>query len=389
MSEDGGIPRRSSFGGGSRMSSLPTTPVEGVGRVTLIVVACALLLAAVFAIRSLIAPLLLGACVASIVRPWMVRFRRFGGPQRAAAVATAAVVLVIALPLVAVTIPVISEVRSIVALVRSGNYGALQPSLDAAAPIAGSPRDMIHALGPRVADALPGLLSTAGEVALGVFVFLMTLYYVLLDGTRAMAFARRISPLASQHLDALVREFVVVGRAVLISIGATALVEGGVAGIAYFALGLPNAALLTVITAIAALIPIGTILVWGPLAAVLWSQGRTFASVVIVITGAVVISGIDHLARPYLTRIARSKMHPLLVFVGMFGGLASLGAWGLFAGPLIVALCVVTLRLYDREQRARALGETLAALPIAPLLIESAPKERTDVTPARVVASGE
>jgi predicted PurR-regulated permease PerM len=379
VNQDEGM-RRSSLGG-SRLSSLPpTTPVEGVGRITLIVVACALVLAATFAIRSLIAPLLLGACVASFVRPWMVRFRMFGGPRRAAAAATASVVLLIALPLVALTIPVVSELRSIVGLVRSGKLGALQPSFDAAAPIAGSPRDMMHALGPRVADALPGLIGTAGELALGVFVFLMTLYYVLLDGTRAMTFARRISPLASQHLDALVREFVVVGRAVLVSIGLTALVEGGVAGIAYFSLGLPSAALLTVITAIAALVPIGTILVWGPVAAVLWSQGRTFAALVVVFTGAVVISGIDHLARPYLARVAKTRLHPLLVFVGMFGGMASLGGWGLFAGPLVVALCVAALRLYDREQRARLIAATgyTQALPIAPLIIESGVIERPE-----------
>lgn len=387
VNQDDGA-NRSSLG--SRLSSLPpTTPVEGVGRITLIVVACALVLAALVAIRSLIAPLLLGACVAAMVRPWMIRFRSLGGPRRAAAAATASVVLVIALPLVAVTVPVVSELRSLVALVRSGKLAALQPSLDAAAPIAGSPREVLHALGPRIADALPGLISTATELALGIFVFLMTLYYVLLDGARAMAFARRISPLASVHLDALVREFVSVGRAVLISIGVTALVEGGVAGIAYFALGMPNAALLTVLTAIAALVPIGTILVWGPLAAVLWSQGRTFASLTIVFTGAVVISGIDHLARPYLARVARTRLHPLLVFVGMFGGMASLGGWGLFAGPLVVALCVAALRLYDREQRAR-----MIVLPVSPVVIESGVMERgsAEAPPhsnERVVVAGE
>jgi predicted PurR-regulated permease PerM len=396
VNQDEGATRRSSLGG-SRLSSLPpTTPVEGVGRVALILVSGALVLGALYAIRSLIAPLLLGACVAAMVRPWMVRLRGLGGPRRAAAAATASVVLLIALPLVAVTVPVVSELRSVVSLVRSGKLVALQPSLDAAMPIAGSPRDMVHAIGPRIAESVPSLVGTASEVALGVFVFLMTLYYVLLDGKRAMSFVRRISPLASQHVDALVAEFVVVGRAVLVSVGLTALVEGGVAGIAYFSLGIPSAALLTVITAIAALLPLGTILVWGPLAAVLWSQGRTFAALVIVFTGLVVISGIDHLARPYLARVARTRLHPLLVFVGMFGGMASLGAWGLFAGPLVVALCVAALRLYDREQRARALGTTgivANALPIAPLIIESSvdsgviAKDSEHVGPAEVVES--
>jgi predicted PurR-regulated permease PerM len=198
------------------------------------------------------------------------------------------------------------------------------------------------------------LIGTATELALGVLVFVMTVYYVLLDGHAAMGFARRVSPLAGSHVDAFVREFVDVGRAVLVSIALTASLEGSVAGIAYFALGLPSAALLTVLTALAAIVPIGTVLVWGPVAVVLWSQGRTFAATVLVITGLVVIGIIDHFARPYLARTRRSRLHPLLMLVGMLGGTASLGGFGLFAGPLIVALCVTALRLWDREQRARA-----------------------------------
>lgn len=344
------------FALGARSSSqsvLPTTPVEGVGRIALVVVACALALAALVAIRSLIAPMLLGACVGAIVRPWMLRLRRFG-PKRAAAAATAAVVLVLVLPLVAIAVPIVSEVRTLVALVKAGRLAALEPTFGAT-HLVGSPRELLAAIGPRVADALPGLLGAASEIALGVFVFLMTLYYALVDGERAMIFARRIAPLAREHFDALTREFVVVGRAVLVSVGLTALVEGGAAGIAYFAIGLDSAALLTVLTMIAALVPIGTILVWGPIAATLFSQGRTFAALVVVFVGVVVISGIDHLVRPQLARVARARVHPLLVFVGMFGGMASLGGWGLFAGPLIVALGVAALRLWDREQRARAL----------------------------------
>ncbi len=332
--------------------------MEGVGRTTLVVVACVLVVAALIATRSLVAPVLLGACVAAIVRPWTDRLRRFG-PRRAAAGITAAVVLAFAVPLAAISMAVLSEARTLVALVRAGRIAQVASVLGATESLAASPRDLVHALGPRVADAVPGLLSSAGELALGVFVFLMSLYYVLADGDRAMAFARRVSPLARQHLDALVEEFVEVGRAVLVSIALTAIVEGGAAGIAYLAIGLPSAAFLTVLTAIAALIPIGTVIVWGPVAALLWSEGRVFAAGVVVFTGVVVIGGIDHLVRPQLARLSRARLHPLLVFVGMFGGLASLGAWGLFAGPLVVALGVAALRLWDREQRARAHASAL------------------------------
>jgi predicted PurR-regulated permease PerM len=346
-------------------SVLPLAPVEGIGRTTLIIVACALLVGAVVAIRSLIAPLLLGACVAAMVRPWATRLG--GHPmrtRRGAAAATAAVVLILALPIVAVAIPVVSEGRRVVALFRSGELAGLAKSIDASF-VPTNPKELAQTIGPRIADALPGLLGTASELALGVFVFLMALYYVLVDGESAMRFAKRVSPLAEQHLDALVREFVEVGRAVLVSVAVTALVEGGVAGIAYFAIGLEGAAVLTLLTAIAALVPIGTILVWGPVAAFLWSDGRPFAASVVIFTGAVVISGIDHFLRPQLARLSRARLHPLLVFVGMFGGMASLGGWGLFAGPLVLALGLAALRLWDREQRARARALAIASAPAA------------------------
>lgn len=339
----------------SQQSVLPTAPVEGVGRTTLVIVACLLVIATLVAVRSLIAPMLLGACVGATVRPWMLRLRRFG-PKRAAAAAVAGVVLLIAIPIAAIAVPVVSEVRALVPLIKAGGLASIHPTLGD--NLAGSPRALVRELGPRIADALPGVLGAASEIALGVFVFLMTLYYALVDGERALAFVRRISPLERRHFDTLTKEFVVVGRAVLVSVALTALVEGGAAGIAYFAIGLKSAALLTVITAIAALVPIGTVLVWGPLAAVLYAQGRPFAASVVVFTGIVVISGIDHFARPQLARVTRARIHPLLVFVGMFGGMASLGGWGLFAGPLLVALGVAALRMWDREQRARALMAT-------------------------------
>ena len=371
----------------STYSGPPVMPVEGVGRVALVVVACVLVFAALFAVRTLIAPLLLGACVASMVKPWMTRFRhRFHGPKRAAAAAVAAVVLVLALPIVAVIIPVASEMRELITLFKSGQLGAVPNFLFSLAPGAAHPRtfsEFVHAIGPRIAETLPGLLGAAAEIVLGVFVFLMTLYYVLVDGDSAMRLARRISPLAGAHLDALAKEFVEVGRGVLLSVGITALVEGGAAGVAYFAIGLPSAALLTLLTAVAALVPIGTILVWGPVAGVLFSQGRTIAGSVVVFTGLVVISGIDHFVRPQLTRLARTRLHPLLVFLGMFGGMATLGGWGLFAGPLLLALGLAAIRLYDRDQQARL--RTVEHL--SPLVMTTSDPTLTGLTSATTSAA--
>jgi predicted PurR-regulated permease PerM len=45
-------------------------------------------------------------------------------------------------------------------------------------------------------------------------------------------------------------------------------------------------------------------------------------------------------------------MPTLLVFVALFGGIESFGLPGLIIGPLVMALGVAVLRLYDHEHAA-------------------------------------
>jgi predicted PurR-regulated permease PerM len=367
----------------SSLASAPARPVAHAYRTSLAILAVGLPLVGLFAVRSLLGPLLLGACVAGIVRPWMVRLEHpLRGRKRAAAAVTAMVVLLVVLPLAALAVPIASEVRSVMrtlhdASAPSGVAAQLQ-TLVSPSPVPPSPRELLHAIGPRLADSLPGVVGVASELALAAFVFLMTLYYVLVDGPAALSIARRISPLAHAHLQALLDELVAVGRGVLLSVGLTSVLEGAAAGIAYVAVGLEGALVLTLLTMVAALVPVGTILVWGPVAIVLVGQGRTGAAATVVFVGLVVISAIDHFLRPQLARLARARLHPLLVFIGMFGGMASLGAFGLFAGPLVVALGASALRLYDRDQQARRA-----------LVDRTAATERCDRTTATVRCDGE
>jgi predicted PurR-regulated permease PerM len=42
-------------------------------------------------------------------------------------------------------------------------------------------------------------------------------------------------------------------------------------------------------------------------------------------------------------------LHPLLVLLGIFGGLASLGPPGLLVGPLLLSLAVSVLEIYRKD----------------------------------------
>jgi predicted PurR-regulated permease PerM len=66
--------------------------------------------------------------------------------------------------------------------------------------------------------------------------------------------------------------------------------------------------------------------------------------------GVFVIGLIDNLLRPVLSRHGRVQLPTFVLVVAMFGGLATIGAWGLLLGPLLVRLAVEAVSI-ERDAR--------------------------------------
>jgi predicted PurR-regulated permease PerM len=177
----------------------------------------------------------------------------------------------------------------------------------------------------------------------------MTLYYTLVEGG---AWRRRfvaMLPLRPELADGLVAHFREVSVAVLVGGIGTSVVQMVVAALGFWLLGFDAPVFWALVTGLASFVPIvGTALVYVPLAIVQgiemgWGQGlMTFAY------GMVVIGTVDNLVRPLLVR-SGMHIHPLLVFLAVFGGFASLGTIGLFLGPLLMATTVAALEIHERR----------------------------------------
>jgi len=142
-------------------------------------------------------------------------------------------------------------------------------------------------------------------------------------------------------------------RAVVYGILLTALVQGAAAGTGYWVAGLNSPVTLGVLTALFALIPFGTPLVWGGAGLWLMLQGETAAAIGIWIWGAAVVSQIDNVLRPlFISNVGAIPF--LLVLFGVLGGLLAFGLVGLFAGPIVLAVAWAVWREWaahlDEEQ---------------------------------------
>jgi predicted PurR-regulated permease PerM len=102
---------------------------------------------------------------------------------------------------------------------------------------------------------------------------------------------------------------------------------------------------------IASFLPfIGTPLIFVPAGLIQIFSGNYISGIGILIFGFVIIMNIDNLIKPKLIS-AKSRLHPAIILVGVFGGLKVMGFVGILLGPIILALMLVLLRVYAKDFR--------------------------------------
>lgn len=192
---------------------------------------------------------------------------------------------------------------------------------------------------------------------LGLLFALVTLHFTLVHWSSLTARLENMLPLHPRHTHALLDEFRHVGRTVLAGTVITGLVQGVLAWVGYALTGVPEAALLGALTAVASLVPaVGTLLVWVPAGVYLMLTHHAGRGVAELVWGALMVGVLsDYVIRPRLVG-GGGEMPTLLTFVALFGGVEAFGIIGLILGPVLMALALAVLRIYEREsvhRRAR------------------------------------
>ncbi|MCP3164116.1 AI-2E family transporter [Myxococcus qinghaiensis] len=199
------------------------------------------------------------------------------------------------------------------------------------------------------AALLKDLVGAGTELVINMFLMTVAMYYFFLDGRRLVAEVTRLIPLDRRYFEAFSREFTDVAYAIVYGNTITAIVQGAVGFVGLLIAGVPHAGVWGAAMVLVALVPVGgTALVWGPIGAVLIAVGQVSEGVFLLAWGAFLVGSIDNVIRPRLCG-SRMALHPLLVFLSMFGGLAVFGMMGLLVGPLIASIFMAMVRIYRRD----------------------------------------
>lgn len=313
-------------------------------------------------------------------KPWSFLERRMPKHRSlAAALLTLAVAVVVLVPVSLLTGMLTNQVLAVVAKistslsaddVRSFSDFVTLPKvarvLDDARLQAGiSPEDFQKLAAGVVTTVSAAAGALSGKLVLGIFDALLTvllviflLFFLFRDGDRMAAATLDLLPTDAEGRSRMSRSLQSMLTAIFRGSLLCALVQGLLGAIGWWIAGLPSPVLAGVVMAFVSLLPVGgTALVWLPGAVWAWSTGHHTSAIFLFLWGLVVTSLlVDVVLRPMLVRGA-DELTTLIVFLGVFGGLAAFGLLGIFIGPVALAIAVALLEV----MRFHASGPRLGA----------------------------
>ncbi len=280
------------------------------------------------------------------------------------------VILTILVPVVLVTIAVLNELSGAMNNLQATIAYLLDPNSPYTGRVLGWASQYIDIeqlrSGQYLLDRLKGVSGQVAGQTLGViggvvgaivqmFFVVFTMYYLFRDGDKIFAALRDALPLENEQATAIMaRTRDVIGASVY-GVLAIAIVQGVLGGLAFWILGVPSAIVWGVVMVFLSMIPmLGAFLVWVPAAIYLGLTGHPVKALIMVLWGTLVIGMADNFLRPKLVG-ERTKLHELLIFFAVLGGLQVFGVLGIVLGPVVLAITLALVDVFkaaDREAKA-------------------------------------
>ncbi len=187
--------------------------------------------------------------------------------------------------------------------------------------------------------------------ALQFCILILVVFFLLIEMDRLLGFITKLSPLPNDQDELLMHKFMEIAGVILVGNGISGVFQGTMGGAFFAVLGLKSPVLWGSVMAILAFLPIfGIGLVLIPTAAILLLYGHAGQAIMTVVFYLVLSLSVEYLFKPKFVG-SHIKMHTLLVFLAIIGGMSVFGIWGIIYGPLIVTAFLALSDMYLNEYR--------------------------------------
>jgi predicted PurR-regulated permease PerM len=198
-------------------------------------------------------------------------------------------------------------------------------------------------------NSLSNVILNFTTIFLQFLVAFFTFFFVLKDSRGLIDYVKSLLPFPKEIERKLFTSTKSITMSILYGQVIIGIFQGLIAGLGFFIFKVPNALLLTVLAAIAGILPIiGTAIIWVPVAIYFLIAGNTFSAIGIIIFG-LISTIVESFLRPLWVARA-TKVNSSVLLIGMIGGMFMFGILGLILGPLILSYLLIVLEVYRNKK---------------------------------------
>ena len=288
------------------------------------------------------------------VQHWLEK--KLHRPNLAAVISVLLIALIVVVPLTFLAQRLVLQATESAALVetkvKSGEWRSALDAQPRLAPIVDVIEQQIDL--PGTLKTFAGWLSNAaGSIVKGsvfqLIGFCLTFYllfFFLRDRRAILASVESLSPLSNAEMARLFSRINDTIHATVYGTLAVSAMQGILGGLMFWWLGLAAPLLWGLVMALLAVVPmLGAFIVWVPAAIFLALEGSWGKALILTAWGVLVVGTVDNLMRPILVG-NRLKLHTVLAFMSVVGGLILFGPAGLILGPVTLSVTLVLLEIW-------------------------------------------
>jgi predicted PurR-regulated permease PerM len=341
----------------------------------LLVLVIAITIAFLAMIRTFLLTILVAAIFSGLAYPLYTRLVRALGGRRALASAITLVVMLVVVfgPLVGLISLVVNQAIGVTERIEPvvqrlmneptylgqvlqgiPGYSYIEPYQTQIVQSAG---EAVNAVGVFLVNSLSDTARGTVTVVFHFFILLYTMFFLLMDGPAMRDAALGHLPFSEDEKRQMKERFMSVTRAAVRGTLVIGIVQGTLAGLAFWVAGIPNTIFWTAVMVVLSILPvIGSAIVWIPACIILIATGQVWTGILLGIFCAVVVGSVDNILRPRL--VGRdTRMHDLMILFSTLGGLIAFGPVGFIVGPVLAGLFITSWEIFAMAYEDRP-GET-------------------------------
>jgi len=180
-----------------------------------------------------------------------------------------------------------------------------------------------------------------------LLIILLSIFYFLVDGTSIRKKIIRYSPLPENYNLEIIKSFQDISRTTLLSLFVCAIIQGLLSASSFAMIGWPFF-LIFIISAFLSIIPYALTFFYLPIIIYFFATGQIWQGVLVTVWNLFVVVNIDELIRAYISK-GKTEINMAFMLFSILGGISLFGFWGIFIGPIVLAITVAVLNVYSKE----------------------------------------